>query len=402
MKKKIMSLIIALFMVLTIMPAMTDTAHAATKITDKSVYYVTGYVSGDCLLTANIYMMRRAAITRGSTDWQQMNNTSINLRGALCTSKTRRSNQLKNKYSYTFDGLTFVGKNGSLSGSTSAKKKKIRNLLKEHPEGIAVWANNAGKGYPHAVLITEYKNGTFYCADSTHNASKYRKKGKNAGIEKFSRCTVSSISRLSKYWYLDEVKGVANSKPMEIKNDSATGKPVLKWNRVLNARKYKVQRKLSTSTNYTTIATVTTKTFTDAKAVSGKKYHYRIKAYDSKGKCIFTGDGRLRTCDLERPKVVLKVTEDAKVIVSWATVKNAKNYDVYRSTSKNGTYKRICSTSEISVVDSGVKLGKTYYYKVNAKHSDSAANSAYSLKKLITVEEPVIEEMPENILYEVK
>jgi fibronectin type 3 domain-containing protein len=146
---------------------------------------------------------------------------------------------------------------------------------------------------------------------------------------------------------------------------------------------------------------VTTKTFTDTKAVSGKKYHYRIKAYDSKGKCIFTGDGRLRTCDLERPKVVLKVTEDAKVIVSWAAVKNAKSYDVYRSTSKDGTYKRVGSTAGTAIVDSGVTAGKTYYYKAKARHSDSAADSAYSVKKLITVEEPVIEEVPEEIPDEV-
>jgi len=376
MRNKIISFIIALFMSVTIIPAVTDTVEAATKITDKSVYYVTGYVGGDCLLTSNIYMMRRAAIMRESTKWKQMNNTSVELRGALCTSKTRYSNCLKNKYTYTFDGLTFKSSSASLKGSASAKKKKLRNLLKEHPEGIAVWASNAGKGYPHAVLLTEYKNGKFYCADSTHNASKYRKKGKNRGVEPFSTCTVSSISRITKYWYLEDVKGVAESKPLQITNNAETGKPVLKWNRVLNAKKYKVQRKLATSDKYSTIATVTSKTFTDKSAVATKKYHYRIKAYNSKGKCIFTGGAKLRTCDLAAPVItdVANIEENGNLKITFKGVTNADKYNIYRASSSKKTYKYLGSVKcekdsggELhSYIISSGEVGKKYCYKIKA------------------------------------
>lgn len=390
--KRIISCIIALFLAVTIMPVMATTVEAATKITDKSVYYVTGYRSGDCVLTSNIYMMRRAAILRDSTKWSGLNNTSVPLRSAICVGSSKYSSSVLNKYTYTYDGLTFKGNSGKLSGSVSQKKKKLRTLLKKHPEGIVVWARNCGKGYPHAVLLTEYKNGTFYCAEPTYNADKYKKKGKNKGIQKFSQCTITSMGRLTKYWYLEEVKGVAESKPLVISNVASTGKPVIKWNRVLKAKKYKVQRKLTTSSKYTTIATVTSLSYTDKKAIADKKYHYRIKAYNSKGKCIFTGARALRTCDFARPtiKEINNNDTNGNVKITFAGVDKAERYYIYRATTKNGEYKYLtkvnCSPDIAgnlhSVESESETVGKIYYYRVRAiSKKNSGAHSAKSLYK---------------------
>lgn len=389
MRNKLLSLIIAVLMAVTVLPFTADTAEAATKLTDKSVYYVTGYIGGDCLLTANNYMMRRASILRGSTKWQGLNNTSVPLRSALCVGSSRYSNCLLYSYSYTYDGLTFKGKRKGLSGSKSSKIRKLKSMLDKHPEGVAVWASNAGKGYPHAVLLTGYKGNTFYCADSTHNASKYRKKGKNRGVEPFSTCTVSSISRISAYWYLEKVTGVAESKPITITNDSATGKPIVKWNRVIGAKKYKVQRKLMSENNYKTIATVTKKTYTDKKAVATKKYHYRIKSYNSKGKCIFTSAPKSRSCDLARPEItkVNNIASTGAVEITFKGVKSANKYVIYRTTNTKQTYSEyktinceINSGDELhSVLCETGTLGKKYYYKIRSFYTkNDNATSALS------------------------
>ena len=52
--------------------------------------------------------------------------------------------------------------------------------------------------------------------------------------------------------------------------------------------------------------------------------------------------------------------------ISWNKVCCAKKYVVYRSTSKNGTYKKVKTTTSTSWKDTGRTCGKTYYYKVRA------------------------------------
>lgn len=64
------------------------------------------------------------------------------------------------------------------------------------------------------------------------------------------------------------------------------------------------------------------------------------------------------------------------VRISWASVTGATKYYVYRSTSANGSYSQLGSTTYTFYNDSNVQVGKTYYYKVKA--SNSAGMSDYS------------------------
>lgn len=62
--------------------------------------------------------------------------------------------------------------------------------------------------------------------------------------------------------------------------------------------------------------------------------------------------------------------------VSWSKVDGASKYTVYRATSKNGSYKKIGTTTSGSYTDKKATLGKTYYYKVVANHSNSDYSSS--------------------------
>ena len=53
-------------------------------------------------------------------------------------------------------------------------------------------------------------------------------------------------------------------------------------------------------------------------------------------------------------------------------------YEVWRSTSKNGTYTRITTTTRTSITNTKTEAGVTYYYKVRAIAKSSAASSAFS------------------------
>ena len=54
------------------------------------------------------------------------------------------------------------------------------------------------------------------------------------------------------------------------------------------------------------------------------------------------------------------------VSLSWKKVKNATGYYIYRSTSRDGEYKKIATTSKTSYTDKKIPEMNTYYYKIAA------------------------------------
>ena len=79
-------------------------------------------------------------------------------------------------------------------------------------------------------------------------------------------------------------------------------------------------------------------------------------------------------------------------VISWHGIPNADGYEIYRSTSKSGTYTKVATVAETSWQDSPVR-GKSYYYKVKAIFTpDTSKNSGYSAVVTIayTCDAPVI------------
>lgn len=62
-------------------------------------------------------------------------------------------------------------------------------------------------------------------------------------------------------------------------------------------------------------------------------------------------------------KAIPKTTTSVKL--SWKD-NDADSYNIYRATSKNGTYKKIASTEKTTYTNKSLTKGKTYYYKVTA------------------------------------
>ncbi|MDD3174631.1 MAG: fibronectin type III domain-containing protein, partial [Herbinix sp.] len=60
--------------------------------------------------------------------------------------------------------------------------------------------------------------------------------------------------------------------------------------------------------------------------------------------------------------------------LSWKSVSGASGYELYRSTSSNGTYSKVKTTSSISYTNTNLKTGNTYYYKVRAYKTISSKN----------------------------
>ena len=151
------------------------------------------------------------------------------------------------------------------------------------------------------------------------------------------------------------------------------------WDKVEGAAKYKVYRATSKTGTYKLMKTVTGTSFTNTSVDAGKTYYYYVRAVDVDGKTSDKSNIVSRTCDLARPEVTLSnVASSGKIKVSWKAIDGAVEYEVYRATSKTGTYKLVKTTTSTSFTNTSTTAGKTYYYKVKAIASKSAADSAYS------------------------
>lgn len=163
-----------------------------------------------------------------------------------------------------------------------------------------------------------------------------------------------------------------------LSNVASSGKVKVSWKKVSGAVKYEVYRATSKNGTYTKITTTKNTSITNTKTDAGKTYYYKVKAVASKSAAnsAFSAVKSL-TCDLARPTVSI-TTSSGKPTISWKKVSGATKYQVYRATSKNGTYKAVKTLTGLKFKDTTAKKGTTYYYKVVAVSKVSSANSAYS------------------------
>ncbi|MBR2027461.1 MAG: hypothetical protein IKA10_00545 [Oscillospiraceae bacterium] len=97
-------------------------------------------------------------------------------------------------------------------------------------------------------------------------------------------------------------------------------------------------------------------------------------------------DHKIWSEKLATPKLNLSNDEDSgKPHLSWNKVTGAKEYQIWRKTTKNGIYKLYKTTKDVSFTEEGATAGKTYYYRVKAiSKSNSVGDSHYSVQKYIT------------------
>lgn len=149
------------------------------------------------------------------------------------------------------------------------------------------------------------------------------------------------------------------------------GKACLKWKKVSGASGYQIFRATSEKGKYKCVKTVTGLTATLPSHSGNKPYYYKVRAYKSvDGVRTFGEFSAVRSCAPKTPSSVrTKAQAGRKIKVTWKKVSNATGYEVYRATSKGGTYRRVktvTSRKTVSFTDKSLKRGRRYYYKVRA------------------------------------
>ena len=159
---------------------------------------------------------------------------------------------------------------------------------------------------------------------------------------------------------------------------TSTGKPYIYWSAVDGANRYYVYRSTTKDGTYSFLGSTAKLNYTDSKADAGTTYYYKVKAGIVNGVKSNSSAAVAITCRCARPSVKI-TTSNGSPRLTWNAVTGAAKYEVYRATSKNGSYTKMFTTSNLSYTNTSAKAGTTYYYKVKAVSKvKNTANSAFS------------------------
>ena len=150
----------------------------------------------------------------------------------------------------------------------------------------------------------------------------------------------------------------------------------VKWNGVSGAKGYQIYRAtVNRSSAFKRVSTVSSKyrSIQNKGLVTGKTYYWKVRAYKVvNGKTSYSPFSRVvsRKPVLSTPRI-LKVEKVSltKMRIKWSGVSGATKYQIYRATvNKTKAYKLIstASSKSRSMINSGLKKGKTYYWKIRA------------------------------------
>ncbi len=159
-----------------------------------------------------------------------------------------------------------------------------------------------------------------------------------------------------------------------------TGSTVkLTWNKAKYANRYKVQRYVVSQKKWKTYATVTGTSYTFKNMAGSTNYRFRVIGVNRICDADFSGKASKECKAKTKFGKVLGVKVSAKngaLSVKWNAVREAKSYQVYYATKKDGSYKKLGTASGTSFKKKVTK-GKTYYVKVRAVKKNSKGKTVY-------------------------
>ena len=160
----------------------------------------------------------------------------------------------------------------------------------------------------------------------------------------------------------------------------------LSWTKVAGATRYLVYRKSETE-GWKKILTLggDVTTYTTSSMVPNT-YTYMIKAarYDSKERTQTNGSNTCTgTSVFSKPVITVTKASSTTAKISWKAVEGVKYYEVYRATSKSGTYSKIKTTENLSFTNKSLKAGKSYFYKVRAYRTYNNGKVYTSYSKVV-------------------
>lgn len=302
------------------------------------------------------------------------------------TSYTNTNSTLGKKYYYKVKAEAADGISSEFSTVVSARvqmaspKLSISNVEKTGKIKIS-WTKVEGAA-KYRVYRSKTKDGTYTLMKTVDTGTSYVNENAKAGTKYYYK-----VKALPADTNLKEIMSGYVSRTCDLprpvvktSNDKESGKIVISWEKISGAAKYRVYRADSKDGEYTLMKTVTGETtYTDKSAKPVTRYYYKVRAIHSNTNAHSAYSTVVnRLCDLAQPQIRAMANAKGKPEVTWDPVEGAVKYQVFRSATKGGTYKKVFTTEGANYVNTSAEIGKTYYYKVKAIASNSNANSVFS------------------------
>ncbi len=145
----------------------------------------------------------------------------------------------------------------------------------------------------------------------------------------------------------------------------------LKWNKVTGATGYRVYKYNPSTKKYVKIKSTTSVGCTVKNLTAGTTCKFKIRSYTklSDGTVLWGEYSEVFATATKPAKTAIKSISSSakgKVTAKWGDVEGETGYQLYYAASKNGTYKKMKSTTAHSYTKTGITSGKTFYFKVRA------------------------------------
>ncbi len=211
-RRPVIGLLLAIAMVLSLFPAFVGTAEAAQVLPETVA--VAQSQSGTCTLASAAMMIRARMYLSGNSKWSSI--TEHDIRGDVWLEGAG----IYYSWTYTTVGVIITGDHEDVSGLSDSQ---LSALLKRHPEGIEIHCASV----PHAVLVTDYTDGVFYCFDPAQYYSGRRIPLTASWLGETLGSQSSILSSITSYWYISSYSIQPDSTVPPVPTAAPSNQPVV-------------------------------------------------------------------------------------------------------------------------------------------------------------------------------
>lgn len=310
----------------------TEKTEAATfsEINQDSVFLKQASGSNTCTLVAAAMMVRRAALMNGNTNWSSI--TEDLMRSAAWVEGAGL------KWDFTVSGITVT--HASFSGSTT----DLQSKLAQHPEGVVLYKQKTDQ--QHAILVTDYTDGVFYCADPSS--------GKASGRIPISSASIT-VEACNYMWYvtsptlyLTDDSGSSISHVVETATPTSTPKATAKPTATPKA-----------TAKATATPKATAKATAASKATAAPKTTASPKTTTTKTSSQVSAPSKVKG-------VSIKNNKKKTLTITWDKVSGAQGYQVKYGASKNLSGSASVTLTGRRAALTDLTKGSVFYAKVRA------------------------------------
>lgn len=242
-----------------------------------------------------------------------------------------------------------------------------------------------GKKIEPPVIVND-KDGNALQLDTDYTVS-YEGTGKLPGKYKAVITFIGDYTGSKTLEFTVAPKAAANLKGKAQTTTSIT----LSYSKSVGATGYRIYKYNSGTKKYDAIKTTTALSYKVSKLNAGSKYIFKVRPYckATDGTVIWGGYSAALTVGTKpaTPKIKSCTLKNSKVTVTWSDIAGESGYQIYYSTSKNGSYKKLANVKANTTTYTSQKLsaGKTYYFKLRAykKVGDTILYSSFSETKAV-------------------